>query len=133
MTSPSLKRRSSLWMLMAMLCLLFLTPFTQLSSTSNVRHTEPAVVQKDTLTAEIEEDVLLDLSEFHHFLNLRMEKLGEKPAIHPKEEGIRTLPLFGALFLGEYKYPFHTLYVPKLCTCISSSIRFFTEYIRLLN
>lgn len=133
MTSRSLKRRRSLWMLIAMLCLLFLTPFTQLSSGSEARHTGTTSVQKDSLTAEIEENVVLNLAELHHFLNLHMEKLSEKPTVNPKGEGLRSVSLYNVLFLGGRETYFCTLRVFRPCTRILSSVRFFIEYIRLLN
>lgn len=133
MTSLSLKRRSSMWMLMAMLCLLFLTPFTQLSSRSEARPAETASVQTDSLTAEIEEAVVPNLSELHRFLSLRMEKLVEKPTVNPKQGGLRNVSLFDVRLPGGRETLFYMLRVLRPCTRISSSVRFFIEYIRLLN
>ena len=133
MSRRSFQKRSFLWMLMAMLCLLFLTPFTQLSSTAEAWHREATSIQKDSLTAEIEENVLLNFSELHHFLNLRMEKLSEKPTVHTKEAGLRSISFMDVPLLREHGNFFCTLYTLSPCTRIPSAIRFFIEYIRLLN
>lgn len=81
MAMRKMRKLSAVWMLMAMLCLLLITPVRNISTlrVSSERGLASDVVsEEDSLTARIEEGKLSDMAELRHFLNATIEKSGSR-------------------------------------------------------
>lgn len=81
MATRKMRKLSAVWMLMAVLCLLLITPVRNISTlrVSSERGLASDVVsEEDSLTARIEEGKLSDMAELRHFLNVTIEKSGSR-------------------------------------------------------
>ncbi|MEE1378297.1 MAG: hypothetical protein UF438_06260 [Oribacterium sp.] len=81
MATRKMRKLSAVWMLMAVLCLLLITPVRNISTlrVSSERGLASDVVsEEDSLTARIEEGKLSDMAELRHFLNATIEKSGSR-------------------------------------------------------
>lgn len=81
MATRKMRKLSAVWMLMAVLCLLLITPVRNISTlrVSSERGLASDVVsEEDSLTARIEAGKLSDMAELRHFLNVTIEKSGSR-------------------------------------------------------
>lgn len=81
MATRKMRKLSAAWMLMAVLCLLLITPVRNISTlrVSSERGLASDVVsEEDSLTARIEAGKLSDMAELRHFLNVTIEKSGSR-------------------------------------------------------
>lgn len=81
MATRKMRKLSAVWMLMAVLCLLLITPVRNISTlrVSSERGLASDVVsEEDSLTARIEAGKLSDMAELRHFLNATIEKSGSR-------------------------------------------------------
>jgi len=90
-----MQKLSAVWMLLAVLCLLLITPFRNISAL-RVRGESSAVSDQisaeDSLTARIEEGKLSDIAELRHFLNATIEKSGSRTRMAQRfDEGSEEL------------------------------------------
>ena len=77
MATRRMQKLSAVWMLFAVLCLLLITPFRNISAlrvSVESRSVSDRVSAEDSLTARIEEGKLSDMAELRHFLNATIEK-----------------------------------------------------------
>ena len=81
MATRKMRKLSVVWMLLAVLCLLLITPVRNISTlrVSSERGLASDVVsEEDSLTARIEAGKLSDMAELRHFLNVTIEKSGSR-------------------------------------------------------
>lgn len=81
MATRKMRKLSAAWMLMAVLCLLLITPVRNISALHMSSESGPAsdvVSEEDSLTARIEAGQLSDMAELRHFLNATLEKSGSR-------------------------------------------------------
>lgn len=81
MATRKMQKLSVVWMLLAVLCLLLITPVRNISTlrVSSERGLASDVVsEEDSLTARIEAGKLSDMAELRHFLNVTIEKSGSR-------------------------------------------------------
>lgn len=81
MATRKMRKLSAAWMLMAVLCLLLITPVRNISALHMSSESGPAsdvVSEEDSLTARIEAGQLSDMAELRHFLNATIEKSGSR-------------------------------------------------------
>ena len=81
MATRRMQKLSAVWMLLAVLCLLLITPFRNISALRVNGESSVATHQisaEDSLTARIEEGKLSDMAELRHFLNVTIEKSGSR-------------------------------------------------------
>ncbi len=95
MATRKMRKLSAVWMLMAVLCLLLITPVRNISTlrVSNERGLASDVVsEEDSLTARIEAGKLSDMAELRHFLNVTIEKSGSRTRMAQRfDEGSEEL------------------------------------------
>lgn len=80
MATRRMQKLSAVWMLLAVLCLLLITPFRNISALRVNEESSVATHQisaEDSLTARIEEESS-DMAELRHFLNVTIEKSGSR-------------------------------------------------------
>lgn len=81
MATRKMRKLSAAWMLMAVLCLLLITPVRNMSALRVSAESSLAsdmVPEEDSLTARIEAGKLSDIAELRHFLNETIEKSGSR-------------------------------------------------------
>ena len=81
MATRKMRKLSAGWMLMAVLCLLLITPFrniTALHVSAESSSASDVISEEDSLTARIEAGKLSDMAELRHFLNVTIEKSGSR-------------------------------------------------------
>ena len=81
MATRRTQKLSAVWMLLAVLCLLLITPFRNISALRVNGESSVATHQisaEDSLTARIVEGKLSDMAELRHFLNATIEKSGSR-------------------------------------------------------
>lgn len=95
MATRRMQKLSSVWMLLAVLCLLLITPFRNISALRVNGESSVATHQisaEDSLTARIEEGKLSDMAELRHFLNATIEKSGSRTRMAQRfDEGSEEL------------------------------------------
>lgn len=95
MATRKMRKLSAVWMLMAVLCLLLITPVRNISTlrVSSERGLASDVVsEEDSLTARIEAGKLSDMAELRHFLNATIEKSGSRTRMAQRfDEGSEEL------------------------------------------
>ena len=81
MSTRKMRKLSAAWMLMAVLCLLLITPVRNISAlrvSAESSSASDVVSEEDSLTARIEAGKLSDMAELRHFLNVTLEKSGSR-------------------------------------------------------
>lgn len=81
MATRKMRKLSAAWMLLAVLCLLLITPFRNVSALRVSAESSLAsdmVPEEDSLTARIEAGKISDMAELRHFLNATIEKSGSR-------------------------------------------------------
>ena len=81
MATRKMRKLSAAWMLMAVLCLLLITPVRNMSAlrvSSESSSASDMISEEDSLTARIEAGKLSDIAELRHFLNATIEKSGSR-------------------------------------------------------
>lgn len=81
MATRKMRKLSAVWMLLAVLCLLLITPVRNISAlhvSSESGLASDVVSEEDSLTARIEAGKLSDMAELRHFLNATLEKSGSR-------------------------------------------------------
>lgn len=95
MATRKMRKLSAVWMLLAVLCLLLITPFRNISALRVNGESSVATHQisaEDSLTARIEEGKLSDMAELRHFLNVTIEKSGSRTRMAQRfDEGSEEL------------------------------------------
>lgn len=95
MATRKMRKLSAAWMLMAVLCLLLITPVRNISALHVSSESGPAsdgVSEEDSLTARIEAGKLSDMAELRHFLNATIEKSGSRSRMAQRfDEGSEEL------------------------------------------
>lgn len=95
MATRRMQKLSAVWMLMAVLCLLLITPVRNISALHVSSESGPAsdvVSEEDSLTARIEAGKLSDMAELRHFLNATLEKSGSRTRMAQRfDEGSEEL------------------------------------------
>lgn len=77
MATRKMRKLSAVWMLIAVLCLLLITPVRNISAlrvSAESGLASDVVSAEDSLTARIEAGKLSDMAELRHFLNATIEK-----------------------------------------------------------
>lgn len=137
MATRKMRKLSAVWMLMAVLCLLLITPVRNISTlrVSNERGLASDVVsEEDSLTARIEAGKLSDMAELRHFLNVTIEKSGSRTRMAQRfdegsdallRRGVTLKPAELHLLLG----------IPGHCVSLFSPLSILTilDSVRLLN
>lgn len=81
MATRKMRKLSAAWMLLAVLCLLLITPVRNISAlrvSAESSSTSDVISEEDSLTARIEAGKLSDMAELRHFLNATIEKSGSR-------------------------------------------------------
>ena len=95
MATRKMRKLSAVWMLLAVLCLLLITPVRNMSALRVSRESSSAsdvVSGEDSLTARIEAGKLSDIAELRHFLNATIEKSGSRTRMAQRfDEGSEEL------------------------------------------
>lgn len=95
MATRKMRKLSVAWMLMAVLCLLLITPVRNMSAlrvSSESSSASDVVSGDDSLTARIEAGKLSDIAELRHFLNATIEKSGSRTRMAQRfDEGSEEL------------------------------------------
>ena len=95
MATRKIRKLSAAWMLMAVLCLLLITPFRNISAlrvSSESSSASDVVSAEDSLTARIEAGKLSDMAELRHFLNATIEKSSSRTRMAQRfDEGSEEL------------------------------------------
>lgn len=95
MATRKMRKLSAAWMLMAVLCLLLITPVRNMSAlrvSSESSSASDVVSGDDSLTARIEAGKLSDIAELRHFLNATIEKSGSRTRMAQRfDEGSEEL------------------------------------------
>lgn len=95
MATRRMQKLSAVWMLMAVLCLLLITPVRNMSAlhvSSESSSASDMVPEEDSLTARIEAGKLSDIAELRHFLNATIEKSGSRSRMAQRfDEGSEEL------------------------------------------
>lgn len=111
MATRKMRKLSVAWMLMAVLCLLLITPVRNMSAlrvSSESSSASDVVSAEDSLTARIEAGKLSDMAELRHFLNATLEKSGSRTRMAQRfDEGSEEL--------------FHHCFTPKSADSLSWS------------
>ena len=79
MATRKVRKLSAVWMLLAVLCLLLITPFRNISAlrvSGESSSVSDRISAEDSLTARIEGGKLSDMAELRHFLSATIEKSG---------------------------------------------------------
>ena len=95
MATRKMRKLSAVWMLMAVLCLLLITPVRNISAlrvSSESSSASDMISEEDSLTARIEAGKLSDMAELRHFLNETIEKSGSRTRMAQRfDEGSEEL------------------------------------------
>lgn len=95
MATRRMQKLSAVWMLLAVLCLLLITPFRNMSAlrvSSESSSASDMVPEEDSLTERIEAGKLSDMAELRHFLNATIEKSGSRTRMAQRfDEGSEEL------------------------------------------
>lgn len=95
MATRKMRKLSAAWMLMAVLCLLLITPVRNMSAlrvSSESSSASDVASAEDSLTARIEAGKLSDIAELRHFLNATIEKSGSRTRMAQRfDEGSEEL------------------------------------------
>lgn len=95
MATRRMQKLSAVWMLLAVLCLLLITPVRNISAlhvSSESSSASDMVPEEDSLTARIEAGKLSDMAELRHFLNATIEKSGSRSRMAQRfDEGSEEL------------------------------------------
>ena len=95
MATRKMRKLSAAWMLLAVLCLLLITPVRNISAlrvSSESSSASDMVPEEDSLTARIEAGKLSDMAELRHFLNATIEKSGSRTRMAQRfDEGSKEL------------------------------------------
>lgn len=95
MATRRMQKLSAVWMLLAVLCLLLITPVRNISAlhvSSESSSASDMVPEEDSLTARIEAGKLSDMAELRHFLNATIEKSGSRTRVAQRfDEGSEEL------------------------------------------
>lgn len=95
MATRKMRKLSAAWMLMAVLCLLLITPVRNISALRVSAESSLAsdmVPEEDSLTARIEAGKISDMAELRHFLNATIEKSGSRTRMAQRfDEGSEEL------------------------------------------
>lgn len=99
MATRKMRKLSAAWMLMAVLCLLLITPVRNISAlrvSAESSSASDVISEEDSLTARIEAGKLSDMAELRHFLNATIEKSGSRTRMAQRfDEGSEELPHCG--------------------------------------
>ena len=136
MATRRMQKLSAVWMLLAVLCLLLITPFRNISALRvNGESSVPThqISTEDSLTARIEEGKLSDMAELRHFLNATIEKSGSRTRMAQRfDEGSDALLRRGVTLKPAELHLL--LAIPGHCVSLSSlSILTMLDSVRLLN
>lgn len=95
MATRKMRKLSAAWMLMAVLCLLLITPVRNMSAlrvSSESSSASDVISEEDSLTARIEAGKISDMAELRHFLNATIEKSGSRTRMAQRfDEGSEEL------------------------------------------
>lgn len=95
MVTRRMQKLSAVWMLLAVLCLLLITPVRNISALRVSAESSLAsdmVPEEDSLTARIEAGKISDMAELRHFLNATIEKSGSRTRMAQRfDEGSEEL------------------------------------------
>ena len=95
MATRRMQKLSAVWMLLAVLCLLLITPFRNITALHVSCEIDAAMERasaEDSLTARIEAGKLSDIAELRHFLNATIEKSGSRTRMAQRfDEGSEEL------------------------------------------
>ncbi len=95
MATRKMRKLSAVWMLLAVLCLLLITPVRNISAlhvSSESGLASDVVSEEDSLTARIEAGKISDMAELRHFLNATIEKSGSRTRMAQRfDEGSEEL------------------------------------------
>ena len=95
MATRRMQKLSAVWMLLAVLCLLLITPFRNITALHVSCEIDAAMERasaEDSLTARIEAGKLSDMAELRHFLNATIEKSGSRTRMAQRfDEGSEEL------------------------------------------
>ena len=96
MATRKMRKLSVGWMLMAVFCLLLITPVRNMSAlrvSSESSSASDVISAEDSLTARIEAGKLSDIAELRHFLNATIEKSSSRTRMAQRfDEGSEELP-----------------------------------------
>ena len=136
MATRKMRKLSAAWMLLAVLCLLLITPVRNISAlrvSSESSSASDMVPEEDSLTARIEAGKLSDMAELRHFLNVTIEKSGSRTRMAQRfDEGSEELLHRGVTMKSD---ELHLLLgIPGHGVSLSSlSILTILDSVRLLN
>lgn len=136
MATRRMQKLSAVWMLLAVLCLLLITPFRNITALHVSFEIDAAMERasaEDSLTARIEAGKLSDMAELRHFLNATIEKSGSRTRMAQRfDEGSEELLHRGVTMKPD---ELHLLLgIPGHCVSLSSlSILTILDSVRLLN
>lgn len=95
MATRKMRKLSAAWMLMAVLCLLLITPVRNISAlrvSAESSSASDVISEEDSLTARIEVGKISDMAELRHFLNATIEKSGSRTRMAQRfDEGSEEL------------------------------------------
>ena len=95
MATRRMQKLSAVWMLLAVLCLLLITPFRNISAlrvSAESSSASDVISEEDSLTARIEAGKISDMAELRHFLNATIEKSGSRTRMAQRfDEGSEEL------------------------------------------
>ena len=136
MATRKMRKLSAGWMLMAVLCLLLITPVRNMSAlrvSAESGLASDVVSAEDSLTARIEAGKLSDMAELRHFLNATIEKSGSRTRMAQRfDEGSEELLHRGVTMKPDELHLL--LCIPGHCVSLSSlSILTILDSVRLLN
>ena len=136
MTTRRMQKLSSVWMLLAVLCLLLITPFRNIPALQVSGERQMAadrVSAEDSLTARIEEGKLSDMAELRHFLNATIEKSASRTRMAQRfDEGSADVLHRGFTLKPAELHPLQG--IPGHCVVLSPlSILTILDSVRLLN
>lgn len=134
MPTKKMQKRNVYWMLMAILCLLLITPFRNISTIqpADVRHAV-TVSAEDSLTARIEDGKLNGLTELRHFLNATIEKNTSRTRIAHRFDEINLRFIHRSISPKHLDQLLWQAGLAHWSAWLSFSILSFLDSIRLLN
>ena len=136
MVTRRMQKLSAVWMLLAVLCLLLITPFRDISAlrvSSESSSASDVVSAEDSLTARIEAGKLSDMAELRHFLNATIEKSGSRTRMAQRFDEGSEEPLHRGFTLKPAELHL-LLAIPGHCvSLLSLSILTMLDSVRLLN
>lgn len=136
MATRKIRKLSAVWMLLAVLCLLLITPFRNITALHVSCEIDAAMERasaEDSLTARIEAGKLSDMAELRHFLNATIEKSASRTRMAQRfDEGSEDVLHRGVTMKPD---ELHLLLgIPGQCVSLSSlSILTILDSVRLLN